>query len=164
MTNLVQSAAAGFTATLPMTAAMVALQQGYLPPSQRYALPPELITENFLKKLRLLGWRQKPPYSVTLFNHFAFGTFAGSLYGPLMKRIPLSPLIKGPLYGLAVWFGSYSPLGFVPQFGLMSSSRQIPRRRNAMMIIAHLIWGLSLGVMNESTVSLRPFRKRELES
>jgi hypothetical protein len=54
-------------------------------------------------------------------------------------------VLAGTLYGLVVWGASY--LGLVPALGLLSPATRHPRRRNALMIAAHLVWGAALGLL-----------------
>jgi uncharacterized membrane protein YagU involved in acid resistance len=51
--------------------------------------------------------------------------------------------LKGALTGLAVWAGSY--LGWLPAAGILRPATRHPWRRNLLMIIAHVIWGVTLG-------------------
>jgi putative membrane protein len=78
---------------------------------------------------------------------FLFGAVAGSLYAMFDDRIPLHRSVKGSLMGLAVWSGSY--LGWIPAFGILTSATKHPWRRNMLMIVAHLIWGVVLGMLTQ---------------
>jgi uncharacterized membrane protein YagU involved in acid resistance len=59
------------------------------------------------------------------------------------EKIPVQNPVKGSLAGLAVWTGSY--LGWVPALGILPPATEHPWRRNVMMIVAHLVWGMTLG-------------------
>jgi putative membrane protein len=83
--------------------------------------------------------------AITLFLHFVFGATAGLLYGAMEEKVPVSHAVKGPLAGMVVWTGSY--LGWIPALGILPSATEQPRRRNLLMIVAHLIWGLTLGAL-----------------
>jgi uncharacterized membrane protein YagU involved in acid resistance len=44
---------------------------------------------------------------------------------------------------VALWVGSY--LGWLPAMDILPPATQQPWRRNLVMIIAHMIWGVTLG-------------------
>jgi putative membrane protein len=89
--------------------------------------------------------------------HFLFGAAAGSVYGMLEEKVPLGEVLKGSLAGLVVWAVSY--LGWIPAFGILPPATEHPWRRNVMMITAHLIWGMVLGVLAGITNSKRIYIK-----
>ena len=140
--KLSRAALAGLIATLPMTIFMRSAWK-QLPKQEKYALPPRQITRNVLKPVRRLSDRRQR--ALTLFLHFAFGMAAGLVYGAVEEKVPLPHGMKGPLAGMAVWTGSY--LGWIPALGILPSASEQPFRRNLLMIIAHLIWGLTLGTL-----------------
>lgn len=145
MNRWLLSAASGFVSTIPMTMVMLKLKQDFLPFYERYPLPPRLISRNLLKKVGMkekLSQRQLLTFS--LMAHFGFGTFAGSIFYPIFGRSKYKPLL-GMAYGLGVWTMSYTRIGFVPNAGLLPPASVSPRKRNALMIIAHIVWGGSLG-------------------
>ena len=76
----------------------------------------------------------------------------GALYTSFARRIPLPSLLKGAVFGLIVWIGSY--LGLLPTLRLSQSAPKEPSERNLMMITAHLIWGAVTGVVAESLMRL----------
>lgn len=142
--KLIQGAGAGLVATLPMTLFMRSAWK-HLPASEQYPLPPRQITKRVIglrNFWRLSGDEQT---GLTLLFHFLFGAAAGSVYGMVEEKIPVNPAIKGPLAGMAVWTGSY--LGWVPALGILPPATEHPWRRNLMMIVAHLIWGMTLGAL-----------------
>jgi len=142
--KIIKGAVAGLLATLPMTLFMRAAWR-MLPRREQYALPPRLITRKLTKKAGVdskldaqeLTW-------LTLTLHFLFGAAAGSLYGVVEERVPLNESTKGSLWGLAVWSGSY--LGWLPAFEILPPATVHPWRRNLLMIVAHLVWGIALGL------------------
>jgi putative membrane protein len=142
--KIVQGAAAGLVATLPMTLFMISAWKR-LPASEQYVLPPRQITRELIgsRRFRRLGEGNKT--LITLLLHFLYGAAAGSGYGIVQENIPLSNSVKGPLAGMALWVGSY--LGWLPAFGVLSPATQHPWRLNLLMIVAHLIWGLVLGTL-----------------
>jgi hypothetical protein len=136
---------AGFVATAPMTAAMMALHSA-LPSKDQHPLPPRHIVENAAATTGVdLGPDEETHESVTLAAHFAYGATVGALYGPVAGATGLPRVAEGMLFGVAVWGGSY--LGVLPGAGLYRSATDEAPARNALMIAAHLIWGASLGVL-----------------
>lgn len=142
--RLVATAGAGFVATALMSVAMLGMKRR-LPWYQRYPLPPRLITSRALQKLGVgLRARRKYGPALTVANHFAFGTTTGALYTPL-TMLNVNPLVAGSLFGLAVWSASY--LGWLPKAYILPSARFTPKKRSALMIAAHLVWGVSLATL-----------------
>jgi uncharacterized membrane protein YagU involved in acid resistance len=141
---MLQGAVGGLLATLPMTIFML-MAWKRLPEREKYPLPPRLITRNVVKQVespQRLGNRNLT--ALTLLLHFLYGALTGSLYGTFEQRIPLDRSLKGSLYGVSVWVGSY--LGWIPALGILSPATKHPWRRNVLMIASHLVWGTSLGV------------------
>ena len=142
--KIIRGAGAGLLATFPMTVFILTAWKR-LPAREKYPLPPRLITRKLVKEANppvRLNDRQLT--ALTLFLHFLFGALTGSLYGIFEDRISLNRNIKGSLMGLAVWSGSY--LGWIPAFGILPLATEHPWRRNLLMIVAHLVWGVTLGV------------------
>lgn len=131
--RVVLGALAGFSATLPMTYAMANLHD-VLPCSERYPLPPREISQS-------LPWAGLEPAVAALLYHFLFGAAAGSLYPALPGR---GNPATGMVYGVAVWAASY--LGWIPAASVLRAATAHPTRRNLMMIVSHIVWGLSLSV------------------
>ncbi len=142
-------AAAGFTATFPMSLAML-LMHKLLPDHERYPLPPEGIAARLEAKSGAVSQLLDPKKhkTLTVVSHFAFGTVAGALYGGLPRQPKISPIIRGLIFGMLVWTISYS--GLLPAINLYQSAAHQPMRRNLLMITAHLIWGSVLGWLTEA--------------
>ncbi len=140
-----KGALAGFVATLPMSIFMLATQR-FLPKRQQYELPPEMITKELAHRAHVRHHLNKQLIlGATTVSHFGYGAVVGAAYGPLQKRVPLSTIVQGVLYGLFVWAASY--LGLLPLLGISASGHKEPVRRNLMMIAAHVVWGASMGAM-----------------
>ncbi len=138
-------AIAGLMATLPMTAVMIAGKR-HLPRRSQDPLPPVQITQNALRAVDLDDeLSREEELALTAVNHFAFGASAGALYGPLCRaNSAVDAMTSGCIYGLGVWTTSY--LGWLPVTGLYRSVVDETPERNALMIVAHLVWGASLGL------------------
>jgi uncharacterized membrane protein YagU involved in acid resistance len=135
---------AGLIATIPMTLFMLLMQQ-VLPKWQKYALPPERITTELAKRAKVGKHTNKSQrVGATLIMHFGYGSNMGMLYAPLSRRVPLPPALKGAIFGLLVWAGSY--LGIAPTLDLSEAAPKQPWQRNMLMIGAHLVWGTTLGI------------------
>jgi uncharacterized membrane protein YagU involved in acid resistance len=140
-----RGALAGFIATAPMTVFMLATQQ-FLPKGQQYDLPPELITKELAHRAHVRWHMSKTQILIaTLLSHFGYGAAMGALYSPLDKKVPLPPVVKGVVFGVVVWAGSY--LGLLPLVGISESAHREPMRRNLMMVAAHLVWGSAMGLV-----------------
>jgi len=138
------AALAGFIGTAPMTAFML-LTQRFLPKGQRYALPPEIITEELAHRAHVRHHMNKQlVLAATTVSHFGYGAAMGALYTPLGKKFPLPGILKGVLFGLVVWTASY--LALLPMSGMSESGQREPVRRNLMMIAAHIVWGSAMGL------------------
>jgi uncharacterized membrane protein YagU involved in acid resistance len=144
MNQIVSGAIAGFTATVPMTAAMVEMHK-HLPPHEQYPLPPRLITENALETIDAHDdLHEEDKTKLALGNHFAYGTAVGAIYAAGLKALGSKPTVaNGVVFGLGLWAVSYQ--GFLPISGLFPPAHEQPARRNALMIAAHIVWGAALG-------------------
>jgi NAD(P)-dependent dehydrogenase (short-subunit alcohol dehydrogenase family)/uncharacterized membrane protein YagU involved in acid resistance len=121
------------------------MQAGFslLPRRERYPLPPRQIAMQVAEATgvrRELSERQKT--LVTLFSHFLYGATTGAIYTLLLGRRQ-SSTSKGTAYGLLIWVASY--LGWLPAAGILKPATDHPARRNLLMILAHLVWGATLG-------------------
>ena len=144
MNKYIAGALAGAAATIPMSALMLFLHR-QIPKRERRALPPEQITKKIADELGAgeIVDEETESKVVTLVNHFAYGAASGAAYAAVASKIDLPPVLKGTVYGLAVWTGSY--LGWLPLFGVRESATERPASENAMMIAAHVIFGAALG-------------------
>ena len=145
MNKIVAGTLAGLTATAPMTAAMAAMHRA-LPAHERYPLPPRKVTMRVAKKAGVkkhLDEEEKT--AATLAAHFGYGAAMGGLFALLAPRAPGRPVAKGIAWGLIVWSTSY--LGLLPAAGLHEPATRHPRERNLLMILAHVVWGGTLGLL-----------------
>ena len=141
--KLLNGALAGFIATAPMSLTMV-LGWRLLPRREKYHLPPRLITEKIAEQVGIedhIG--EKELIGLTVVSHFGYGAVFGAVYCLFEQGIRIHSSLKGALSGMALWMGSY--LGWLPAIGILTPATQHPRRRNLLMIVAHVIWGVTLG-------------------
>ena len=128
--RLLAGAIGGIVGTAFMTAAMRRLHWR-LPGHERYPLPPREITERALPAEDDEDALQR----LSLVSHFAFGAAAGSLMTGSKAGGPLG----GGGWGVLVWLVSY--MGWAPGLGILRPATDHPPRRNALMLLVHLVWG-----------------------
>ena len=137
-------ALAGLIATVPMTIAMLAMHRR-LPWHERYPLPPRQIVA---KLAHATGLRKHldndEEQGATLAAHFGYGSATGALFAPIARELPFPRVLSGIGYGLAVWTVSY--LGVLPALRILRPATEHPPERNALMILAHVVCGASLGL------------------
>jgi uncharacterized membrane protein YagU involved in acid resistance len=154
----------GIAATVPMTAAMEVMHAA-LPPAERRPLPPRRIEDRLTGVTgarRALG--ESEHVALTMLLHFGFGGAAGAVYGLASPHLPGAPMVKGAGFGVAVWAASY--LGGLPATGLERSALREPSGRNALMVLAHVVWGAVLGEVTHrlrTEDSTRTTRRRARE-
>ena len=130
-------------ATAPMSLTMV-IGWRMLPRKEKYPLPPRLITEEITERAGLEDdMTENQLVGLTIFSHFGYGALFGSLYALFKNRLPMHSSLRGVLTGMAIWIGSY--LGWLPALGILRPATKHPWRRNLLMIIAHIVWGVTLG-------------------
>ena len=154
MANVLTGAGAGLLATVPMTIVMEALHAG-LPGETPRPLPPREVAEAAAVKAgvsRQLS--ERDIQALTLAGHFGYGALCGAAFGLVAPERPGAAAGAGMLFGLGVWAGSY--LGWLPATGLRQPPRYDPVARSGLMIAAHLVWGLSAGLL----LGLRRPRRR----
>jgi len=141
--SIITGLMAGTIATVPMTLVMAGLFR-LLPRREQYPLPPREITEHVAEKAGVDEHLDESKRTgLTWLAHFAYGAVCGAIYAPLTKLVPVPHVWWGVLFGLFVWLISY--LGLLPALGLFPRVTKQPARRNALMIAAHIVWGLFLG-------------------
>lgn len=141
---------AGALATVPMTLVMQAVHR--FPAREPQSLPPEQITQTIAGEVAAqVGAKERLDrpqlQALTLANHFGFGAAAGGIYALLCPEIPAHPVVKGAVWGFVVWSVSY--LGWLPATHILEPATQQPKRRNFLMIAAHLVWGMSTALVLE---------------
>jgi hypothetical protein len=147
--NLMIGAAAGATATVPMTMVMEKLHE-LLPGEPAAPLPPREITESVAEKAGLAATLDEPQMeNLTLASHIGYGAACGAVLGLIAPRNTAAAVGVGALFGLAVWAGSYK--GWLPALNVRHDAKYDPPARSALMIAAHLVWGAAAGLEIAST-------------
>jgi uncharacterized membrane protein YagU involved in acid resistance len=137
-------ALAGLAATVPMTAAMLAINR--LPPKQRLALPPKRIANQLASKVPPLNALEGPAREAFVWSsHGLYGAASGAIFGLLAPRQVRARAFLGALFGLAVWGASY-PL-WLPAAGVDEAPSEHSWRRVAEQVLPHLIWGAATGAL-----------------
>lgn len=136
------SARAGVGATAVMSAVLLArwAAQTDVPP------PPQVVTENTLRKLGLEPARWPAPARHTAWSaaHAGFGATLGLLYRPLAGLSGSEPLASnGVAYGLACWAANYGVA--LPLLGLYPRLDRDARLRAVDAFVSHVVFGWSLG-------------------
>lgn len=142
--RLIPGAAAGFLATLPMTATM-AIARSVLPEDQQHPLPPRRVVGSVSEKTGLdEHLDEEGQEAVTAVVHFAFGAAAGTLYSLLFGNHE-NRVLAGTGFGLAVWAGSY--MGWLPALDILPPAHRESKGWIGMNVLAHVVWGLSTAAM-----------------
>jgi hypothetical protein len=132
-------ARAGAEATVAMSAVMLAARRVGLLPKQ----PPQQLAETAGR--RLLGWVPETSAARRLLgavNHLAVGVAAGAAYAAVRPRSAPEPA-SGLVYGLGVWLFGYA--GVMPALGALPPAHRDDRSRVAVMVGAHVVYGVALG-------------------
>jgi uncharacterized membrane protein YagU involved in acid resistance len=128
-----------------MTFVMVRLHR-QLPPGERQPLPPREITERLSLEAGVESELSEPGMrALTLASHFGYGAAMGALYALLAPWMRGPSPLSGLVFGLGVWVDSY--IVWLPAARILPPARLESSRRNALMIAAHAVWGLALGVV-----------------
>jgi uncharacterized membrane protein YagU involved in acid resistance len=103
-----------------------------------------MITEEITERVGMEDHlSEKELIGVTILSHFGYGAAFGAIYSSFEERLPIHSSLKGGLSGVALWMGSY--LGWLPALGILTPATRHPWRRNLLMIVAHIVWGVTLG-------------------
>jgi hypothetical protein len=145
-----------------MTAVMFAGHR-MLPRSEQYPLPPREIVDEVADKAGIEDkTSEETRLTATWISHFGYGAGMGALFGLTKDFIPCPENLKGSLFGLGVWAGSY--VGWLPALNILKPVEEHPPRRTALMIAAHVVWGAALGLSDRYLEARDPERdpKRQL--
>jgi uncharacterized membrane protein YagU involved in acid resistance len=151
---VISGAVAGLVASLPMAAVMMGLNR-LLPSHGRTiiephrALPPKEITLEVAERIGVKD-AVRPGRrwgAVTWLGHMGYGAATASLYPMLTRRLNAPNVVRGMLFAMLVWAGSY--LGWLPAFDVLPPATQQTRRRNLVMILSHLSWGSLTALLSD---------------
>lgn len=149
--SIVRGIGAGVVATTTMTAGMFVLQKAGL----LGRMPPRLLTERTLARF---GLRRKTSRTtrklLTAVTHYGFGATMGAIFevgknalAARHGRAPDGAMIgSGVAFGTLVWVASY--MGWVPAAGLMPRPKNDRPGRPTSMVLAHWIFGATLGAFD----------------
>lgn len=133
----------GLAGTCTMSALMVAAQRAGL----MGRLPPERITQkSFFKGFRTPA-RERRKNVLAALLHAGFGIVGGVGFGLVAFRHIASYLLVlgGMLYATGIWLASY--MGWVPALRLMPPADKDRPDRQIVMVVAHWIYGATLGMV-----------------
>jgi uncharacterized membrane protein YagU involved in acid resistance len=137
-----RGATTGALATCTMTAALAAARfTGILGEP-----PPRKLTRRVLRLFGMNPGRGKTLDVVTALTHLGYGAACGALYMLLPRRA--RSIAGGAAYGAAIWAVSY--MGWIPKVGLMPPPSFDRPGRPTAMILAHLVYGATLGAASNS--------------
>lgn len=130
--SIVRGALAGAIATVPLTMGL-SKAFGRLSPVSGTVVSGSTITDatadRFAEKRNIA-------------SHFGFGALCGIVYSLVFAKMRARTEARGAVFGLAVWGTSY--FGWLPALGLAPASWRRSRQKTGLLMIAHVIWGVSL--------------------
>ena len=158
-------ALAGLAAALPMATVMIGLHR-LMPrrkadPVEPYrALPPKQISGVLAERAGAPEvMRAGPRWDLaTWAGHLGYGAATGGLYPLTIGRMRLPTAARGMLFALIVWAASY--LGWLPAANILPPATEQPARRNAVMILSHMVWGGLLASLAEEIAQRSANRRR----
>jgi putative membrane protein len=84
--------------------------------------------------------------------HYGFGAVMGLLYGAAAVAVPAVTVGAGTGFGVAVWLGAHAIV--VPALGLARSPLQQPLSKEAIELILHIAYGLTVGLGRRGAVRI----------
>jgi hypothetical protein len=143
-------ALAGAVATVPQSAAVWGLKAAGV---YRRTPPPEKVSREMTEAV--LGPDAFPEQWFTpmmLAQHVGFGAAAGAAFGAL-TGVVRPTVVAGVLVGLAIWKASYD--GWIPALRIMPPAEKDEEGRQVALVVAHVAYGLALGVIVDRFTSKR---------
>ncbi len=74
--------------------------------------------------------------------HFIFGMGAGAVYALLVKKIPLTRLAYGTVFGIGFWVVAHEIV--LPLMGLSSTAAQMTLWEQGNEFVSHILFGVAL--------------------
>ena len=84
--------------------------------------------------------------------HYGFGATMGALYGAAAALTPVVTIGVGTAYGAAVWLGAHAIV--VPALGLARSPLREPPGKEALELVLHLAYGVTVGLVHRAVVRI----------
>jgi hypothetical protein len=139
VTTGLRDAAAGAIATVAMSAVMIGGDRAGILGEP----PPTTVTRAALREAGVEHPAEAAGVMAPL-AHLWFGALGGVVFGLVRRLVPGVPgWSLGPLFGLGVYGVSYK--GWIPALGILPPPEEDRPGRPAVMIAAHLVYGLALG-------------------
>ena len=139
MRLITRGATSGFAGTILMTAAMLMGKVVGMEPGR---LEPKEITENLEEKIGVRDLLPKSAFEASwVMMHFGYGATSGAAYAFARKTFNFGrrPVLVGPAFGTLLWAFGYC--GWLPLAGLYPPPTQVPKRKVAANILAHVVYG-----------------------
>lgn len=144
--RIIAGALAGAVAAIPMGLMMIGLNRAV---SLR-AEPPKQITGRLMRRLGIgravrMGRTWEP---TTWAAHLGYGAATASVYPLITRPLAIPRVLWGMLFALGVWAASY--MGLLPAANILPPAHKQPARRNAVMILSHMLWGSLIGILTNT--------------
>lgn len=97
---------------------------------------------------RPLAEKEKPDAGNLV--HYGFGASMGLLYGVAALAVPAVTVGAGAGFGAVVWLGAHVIV--TPALGLARSPLQQPPRKEAIELVLHIAYGLTVGLVRRAAV------------
>lgn len=137
-------AAAGAAATAPQSAVVWGLRRAGI---YRSKPAPERVSERGSRPVVNVRALPKPVRrAIKTLQHVGFGAAMGGAYGLLSVGVRPNA-VTGLLTGLGVWAVNYA--GVLPAAGIMPPPHRDEPSRQAALLLAHVAYGLTLGVLTK---------------
>jgi hypothetical protein len=109
--------------------------------------PPKRITETALDAAGADDVAETGQDALSIIAHLGFGASMGALFSLVRRWLrPPGPVpAHGVAWGLLVWATSYK--GWLPALGLLPSAERDQPRRRRTMLLAHVVYGGALGLL-----------------
>ena len=149
-------ALSGLAATILMSVVMISARRAGISGE----LPPDKIAEAAVEGATGREATEGEEDAVAAVTHLGFGAAAGALFGLMVARMRSVPdaaaAALGAVFASGVWLVSYQ--GWVPFLHIMRPASEDRPGRTVTMVVAHWVYGMTLGV---ATLRLRDLLGRD---